>query len=89
VASCAQTLATSGKVSVTAESVCALCAAAAKHPDPEVRNSDYLAEEFVSEAFWASYRGDPDRARHNLIGSDGHRDGMMGEFTRIVHLRVP
>jgi hypothetical protein len=32
VASCAQTLATSGKVSVTAESVCALRAAAAKHP---------------------------------------------------------
>ena len=42
-ASCAQTLATSGKVSTTAQAVCALRAAAAKHPDPKVRNP-YLPE---------------------------------------------
>jgi methyltransferase (TIGR00027 family) len=67
VASCAQTLATSGQVSLTAESVCALRAVAAKHPDPKVRNPDYLAEKFVSEAFWRTspYRADPERARHN------------------------
>jgi hypothetical protein len=49
VASCAQTLATSGQVTVTAESVCALRAVAAKHPDPKVRNPDYLAGKFVSD----------------------------------------
>ena len=61
-ASCAQTLTTSGRVSVTAESVCALRAVAAKHPDPKVRNPDYLAEKFVSETFWrtAPYRSDPE-----------------------------
>jgi hypothetical protein len=39
----AQTLATSGRVSTTAESVCALRAVAAKHLDPKIRNPDYLA----------------------------------------------
>ena len=64
-ASCAQTLATSGKVSATAESVCALRAAGAKHPDPKVRNPDYLAEKFVNETFWKAngYDKDPGRAR--------------------------
>ena len=66
-ASCAQTLATSGKVSVTAESVCALRAVGAMHPDPKVRNPDYLAEKFVDEAFWRAspLRTNPERARHN------------------------
>jgi methyltransferase (TIGR00027 family) len=66
-ASCAQTLATSGKVSVTAESVCALRAVGAMHPDPKVRNPDYLAEKFVDEAFWRAspFRTNPERARHN------------------------
>ena len=63
----AQTLATSGRVSTTAESVCALRAVAAKHLDPKVRNPDYLAEKFVSAEFWRAspFRDDPDRARHN------------------------
>ena len=63
----AQTLATSGKVSVTAESVCALRAVGAQHPDPKVRNPDYLAEKFVDEAFWRAspLRANPERARHN------------------------
>ena len=62
-----QTLAISGRVSTTAEAVCALRAIAAKHPDPKVRNPDYLAEKFVGEEFWriSPYRKDPDRARHN------------------------
>jgi methyltransferase (TIGR00027 family) len=96
VASCAQTLATSGKVSVTAESVCALRAAAAKHPDPKVRNPDYLAEKFVSEAFWAGYRDDPDRARHNpnyfwVNARTHHMDALLVEalsqgVTQVVNL---
>ena len=63
----AQTLATSGRVSTTAESVCVLRAVAAKHPDPKIRNPDYLAEKFVSEEFWRTspFRTYPDRARHN------------------------
>src|SRR5439155_1307747 len=63
----AQTLATSGRVSTTAESVCVLRAIAAKHLDPKVRNPDYLAEKFVSAEFWRAspFRDDPDRARHN------------------------
>jgi len=66
-ASCAQTLATSGRVSVTAESVCALRAAGAMHPDPKVRNPDYLAVKFVDETFWrrSGYQTDPGRARHS------------------------
>src|SRR6184192_2011515 len=47
----AQTLATSGRVSTTAESVCVLRAIAAKHLDPKVRNPDYLAEKFGSRCF--------------------------------------
>jgi hypothetical protein len=66
-ASCAQTLATTGKVSVTAESVCALRAAGAMHPDPKLRNPDYLAEKFVDEAFWRAspWRTNPALARHS------------------------
>jgi len=26
---------------------------------------------------------------YDLIGSDGQPDGMMGEFTRVIHVRVP
>jgi methyltransferase (TIGR00027 family) len=98
VASCAQTLATSGQVSVTAESVCALRAVAAKHPDPKVRNPDYLAEKFVSEAFWRTtpYRGDPERARHNpnyfwVNARTHHMDALLVEAlsqgaTQVVNL---
>src|SRR5215813_13947300 len=97
-ASCAQTLATTGKVSVTAEAVCALRAAAARHPDPKVRNPDYLAERFVDEAFWRAspYRGDPERARHNPIFFDvnartHHVDALLVEAlsrgaTQVVNL---
>src|SRR5262245_59635447 len=45
----AQTLATSGRVSTTAESVCTLRDGAARHPDAKIRNPDYLAEKFVVE----------------------------------------
>jgi methyltransferase (TIGR00027 family) len=97
-ASCAQTLATSGRVSVTAESVCALRAAAAKHPDPKVRNPDYLAEQFVDEAFWRAspYRSDPERARHNpnyfsVNARTHHMDALLVEAlsqgaTQVVNL---
>ncbi len=97
-ASCAQTLATSGRVSVTAESVCALRAAAAKHPDPKVRNPDYLAERFVDETFWRAspYRNDPDRARHNpnyfwVNARTHHMDALLVEAlthgaTQVVNL---
>ena len=44
----AKTLAASGRVSATAEAVCVLRAMASKHPDPKIRNPDYLAEKFVS-----------------------------------------
>src|SRR6185503_4311870 len=96
VASCAQTLATSGKVSMTAESVCALRAAAAKHPDPKVRNPDYLAEKFVGEKFWAPYQLDPDRARHNpnyfWVNARTHHmdallvDALSTDVTQVVNL---
>jgi methyltransferase (TIGR00027 family) len=97
-ASCAQTLATSGRVSVTAESVCALRAVAAKHPDPKVRNPDYLAERFVDEAFWRAtpYRGDPERARHHpsyfyVNARTHHMDALLAEAlaqgaTQVVNL---
>jgi methyltransferase (TIGR00027 family) len=95
-ASCAQTLATSGKVSVTAEAVCALRAAAAKHPDPKVRNPDYLAEKFVSATFWTPYQADPDRARHNpnyfwVNARTHHLDALLVEAlsqgaTQVVNL---
>jgi len=64
-AGCATSLAASGRVSWTAESVCALRAIAAKDPDPKVRNPDYLAERFVSAAFWHDwpYRNDYRQAR--------------------------
>ena len=63
----AETLATSGRVSTTAESVCMLRAVAAKQPDAKIRNPDYLAEKFVSAELWRTspFRTDPDRARHN------------------------
>src|SRR5262249_16801993 len=63
----AETLATSGRVSTTAESVCMLRAVAAKHPDVKILNPDYLAEEVGSGELWRTsrFRTDPDRARHN------------------------
>ena len=69
VAANAQPLATTGRVSTTAESVCALRAIGAKHPDPKIRNPDYFAEQFVSAEFWRAspFRDDPNRARHNPI----------------------
>lgn len=97
-ASCAQTLATSGKVSVTAESVCALRAAGAMHPDPKLRNPDYLAEKFVDEAFWKAspLRANPDRARHNptyfaVSARTHHIDALLVEAlsqgaTQVVNL---
>jgi len=97
-ASCAQTLATSGRVSLTAESVCALRAAAAKHPDPKVRNPDYLAEKFVDETVWRTtgYRNDPNRARHNpnyfwVNARTHHMDALLLEAlaqgaTQVVNL---
>jgi hypothetical protein len=33
--------------------------------------------------------GPPELTARYLIGSDGQPDGMMGEFTRIIHVRVP
>ena len=65
----AETLAASGKVSATAESVCILRAAGAKHEDPKVRNPDYLAEKFANEELWRAspLRTDPRRARHNPL----------------------
>ena len=98
VGSCAQTLATSGRVSATAESVCALRAVAAQHPDPKVRNPDYLAEKFVDEAVWqrTGYRADPGRARHNpnyfwVNARTHHMDGLLVEalaqgVTQVVNL---
>jgi methyltransferase (TIGR00027 family) len=64
-----QTLATSGRVSTTAESVCVLRAIAAKHADPKIRNPDYLAEKFVSAEVWRTspFRDNPERARHNPV----------------------
>ena len=97
-ASCAQTLATSGKVSTTAESVCALRAAGAKHPDPKVRNPDYLAEQLVGEAFWRTspLRTDPSRAKHNPVffyvnARTHHIDALLVEAltqgaTQVVNL---
>ena len=93
-----QTLATSGRVSTTAESVCALRAIAAKHVDPRVRNPDYLAEKFVSAEFWRTspLRDDPDRARHNPIyfwvnARTHHIDALLMEalatgVTQVVNL---
>ena len=94
----AQTLASDGRVSTTAESVCALRAVAAKHPDAKVRNPDYLAEKFVSMEFWRSspYRNDPDRARHNpnyfwVNARTHHMDALLVEalsagVTQVVNL---
>ena len=94
----AQTLATSGRVSTTAESVCALRAVAAKHLDPKIRNPDYLAEKFVSAEFWRTspFRDDPDRARHNpnyfwVNARTHHMDALLVEAlstgaTQVVNL---
>src|SRR5262244_735291 len=62
-----QTVATSGRVSTTAESVCVVRAIAGRRPGPKVRNPDYLAERCVSPEGWRAsrFRDDPDRARHN------------------------
>ena len=98
VGSCAQTLATSGRVSTTAESVCALRAIAARHPDPKIRNPDYLAQQFVSEAYWRTtpFANDPERARHNpnyfwVNARTHHIDALLGEAlatgaTQVVNL---
>jgi methyltransferase (TIGR00027 family) len=94
----AQTLATSGRVSTTAESVCVLRAVAAKHHDPKVRNPDYLAEKFVSAEFWRAspFRDNPDRARHNpnyfwVNARTHHMDALLLEAlstgaTQVVNL---
>src|SRR5499433_3725842 len=93
-----QTLATSGRVSTTAESVCVLRAIAAKHPDPKIRNPDYLAEKFVSAEFWRTspFRTDPERARHNpsyfwVNARTHHMDALLVEalsqgVTQVVNL---
>jgi methyltransferase (TIGR00027 family) len=97
-ASWGQTLATTGRVSQTAESVCALRAAAARHPDPKIRNPDYLAERFVDEGFWRAspFRDDPARARHNpnyfyVNARTHHMDALLVEAlaqgaTQVVNL---
>jgi methyltransferase (TIGR00027 family) len=94
----AQTLATSGRVSTTAESVCVLRAVAAKHPDPKVRNPDYLAEKFVSEEIWRAspLRDDPARARHNpnyfWVNARTHHmdallvDALSAGVTQVINL---
>lgn len=98
VAGSAQTLVSSGRVSLTAEAVCALRAVAAKHPDPKVRNPDYLAERFVDEAFWraSAWRYAPERARHNpnyfyVNARTHHMDALLVEAlsqgaTQVVNL---
>ena len=98
VGSCGQTLATSGRVSATAESVCAMRAVAAQHPDPKLRNPDYLAEKFVDEAVWqrTGFRIDPNRARHNpsyfwVNARTHHMDGLLVDalssgVTQVVNL---
>jgi methyltransferase (TIGR00027 family) len=97
-ASCAQTLATSGRVSVTAESVCALRAVGAMHPDPKLRNPDYLARKFVDETFWrkSGYETYPERARHSptyfaVNARTHHIDTLLTEaltqgVTQVVNL---
>src|SRR5262245_25190540 len=94
----AQTLATSGRVSTTAESVCVLRAIAAKHPDPKIRNPDYLAEKFVSAEFWRTspFRTDPERARHSpsyfWVNARTHHmdallvDALSAGATQVVNL---
>jgi hypothetical protein len=93
-----QTLATSGRVSTTAEAVCVLRAIAAKHPDSKIRNPDYLAEKLVSAEFWRTspFRDDPDRARHNpnyfwVNARTHHMDALLVEAlargaTQVVNL---
>ena len=41
-----------GEVSWTAQVVCYYRALAAQHPDPKLRNPDYLAGKFLTESFW-------------------------------------
>jgi len=94
----AQTLATSGRVSTTAESVCVLRAVAAKHPDAKIRNPDYLAEKFVSPEVWRTspFRNDPERARHNpnyfwVNARTHHMDALLVDalstgVTQVVNL---
>jgi methyltransferase (TIGR00027 family) len=85
-------------VSTTAESVCALRAVAAKHPDPKIRNPDYLAEQFVGAEFWRAspFRDDPGRARHNpnyfWVNARTHHidallvDALSAGVTQVVNL---
>ena len=93
-----QTLATSGRVSTPAESVCVMRAIAAKHADPKIRNPDYLAEKFVSAEVWRAspFRDNPDRARHNPVyfwvnARTHHIDTLLVEalakgITQVVNL---
>src|SRR5262245_4667332 len=93
-----KTLAASGRVSTTAEAVCVLRAIAAKHPDPKIRNPDYLAEKFVSPEVWRTspFRDDPDRARHNpnyfWVNARTHHmdallvDALSAGVTQVVNL---
>ena len=91
-----KTLAASGRVSTTAEAVCVLRAIAAKHPDPKIRNPDYLAEKFVSPEVWRTspFRDDPDRARHNpnsfwVNARTHHMDALLVDALSagVTHLR--
>ena len=41
-----------GEVSWTAQVVCSYRAIAAQHPDPKLRNPDYLAGKFLTESYW-------------------------------------
>ena len=41
-----------GEVSWTAQSACFFRATAAQHPDPKLRNPDYLAEKFLGDTHW-------------------------------------
>ena len=53
-----------GKMSYSAEMSAAQRAVAAMHPDEKIRNSDYLAEKFVSDNYWhyRHYSKDFDRS---------------------------
>ena len=42
----------SGMLSITAEGVTAARAIFAQHPDPKVRNDDYLAIKMVAPEYW-------------------------------------
>ncbi len=64
-----------GQASSTAEYVCAYRGIAAQHPDPKLRNPDYLADKLCS--------------RSGNFGSDGKPDGRLLNWQRILRARVP